>query len=109
MANELYIEKQIFLYLRSKKIFCWKNYSTGVFNPVTKTFRKKSKNSINGVSDILGCLPDGRFLAIEVKSAKGKTTPYQDLFLKGVELNNGVSLVAKSVDDVIKRFQSLGL
>ena len=100
MTEESAIEAQIFLYLRSCKIFCWKNYSLGVYNPVTKTFRKKSINGLNGVSDILGILPDGKILAIEVKSLKGKPTPSQTSFLERVTENNGVAFVARSVADV---------
>jgi len=53
-----------------------------------------------GSSDILGIMSDGRFLAIEVKSAKGRLTKYQKAFLDGIRDAGGVALVARSVDDV---------
>jgi hypothetical protein len=54
-----------------------------------------------GCSDILGQLTDGRMLAIEVKTARGKASPEQVAFLQTVAAANGVSILARSVDDVI--------
>lgn len=70
MSNitEKQIENQILTYLQSKKIFAWKNQSTGTYDPRKGIFRKSNnKHHINGVSDILGVVKDGRILCIEVK------------------------------------------
>lgn len=57
-----------------------------------------------GSSDLVGVVgPHGRFLAIEVKRAKGgKVSPQQERWLKWVRLYGGVSGVAKSVDEAMK-------
>ena len=55
---------------------------------------------MKGVSDILGILPDGRFLAIECKSPSGKTTTEQDRFLASVNARGGLAFVARGLDDV---------
>jgi hypothetical protein len=55
------------------------------------------------VSDILGCLPDGRFLAIEVKSDNGHATDEQAAFIADVIRHGGVAFVARSMDDVEQR------
>lgn len=53
-----------------------------------------------GVSDILGVLPNGRALAIEVKRPGGKPTEAQQLFLHEVNRAGGLAFTASSVDEV---------
>lgn len=53
-----------------------------------------------GLSDIIGQLTDGRFLAIECKRPGKTATAEQWQFLCNVNRNNGVGFVAVSVDDV---------
>lgn len=55
-----------------------------------------------GSSDIIGQLRDGRFLAIEVKTEKGKTTKEQLLFIERVKMWGGVAFIARHPDDVDK-------
>lgn len=45
-------------------------------------------------------MPDGRFLAIEVKAAKGKVSPHQQLFLDEIRARGGVAFVARAIDEV---------
>jgi hypothetical protein len=73
-----------------------------------------------GMSDIIGIVPRvftrvsgagapedfGRFLAIEVKAAKGVVTQAQQAFLDQVNKAGGKGFVARSVEDVR---QTLGL
>lgn len=59
-----------------------------------------------GSADIIGIAPDGRFLAVEVKTAKGKTTPEQERFIFNVQLAGGIAGVARSVDDALRLVQS---
>jgi hypothetical protein len=56
-----------------------------------------------GASDILGFLPNGRFLAIETKEASGKNKASEEQlnFIRTVRANKGVGLVAKNLDEVI--------
>lgn len=54
-----------------------------------------------GTSDILGCMPNGRFLAIEAKRPGMKTTPKQEEFIQSVRAAGGVAGVAHSVEDAI--------
>jgi hypothetical protein len=116
--TEKQIENQILTYLRNKGIFVWKNQSTGVFDPTKKVFRKSSNpHHISGVSDILGILKDGRFLAIEVKkpyiskkTLKVKYRTQEELqklasvdqvnFIEKIRLSNGVSFYADSLEVV---------
>ena len=114
--TEKHIENQILTYLANKKIFCWKNQSVGLFDPNKKVFRRSNNvHHIKGVSDILGILPDGRFLAIEVKkpyvSRKTLQIKYrtqeelsklasedQISFINSVSSRNGVAFYADSLE-----------
>jgi hypothetical protein len=57
---------------------------------------------IKGAPDIIGCLPSGRFLAIEVKGPDGKASDAQLAFIGDVLKNGGLAFVARSVDDVAR-------
>lgn len=60
-----------------------------------------------GTSDIIGCLPNGRFLAIECKTGKNKPTQLQQVFLTMVRASGGIAFVAYSLDDVIAQIEPL--
>lgn len=98
------IENQILLYLYKKNIYSWKNQSVGIYDQRLGIYRK-SNNPFHkkGVSDILGLLPGGRFLAIEVKARYGKVSPEQEQFINDVNKSGGLAFVARSVQDVIEK------
>jgi hypothetical protein len=87
-----------------KSIMDWLK-AHGIYHYRQNTGRRGNVNyGVVGGSDIIGCLPDGRFLAIEVK-AKGKkdtATLVQLEFLANIAKNGGVAFVAESVADVEK-------
>lgn len=62
--------------------------------------RIRAFRGLKGVSDILGVLPDGRFLAVECKGPKGKPSPEQVEFIENVRKMGGVAFVARSLQDV---------
>jgi hypothetical protein len=115
-VSEKEIENDILTFLKWKGIFAWNNQSTGIFDPTKKTFRKKSKHQLNGVSDILGII-DGKMLAIEVKKptlskktnlfiprtqddlAK-KASEDQILFVNNVKCLGGIAFYADTLDVV---------
>jgi len=55
---------------------------------------------VKGISDIIGVLNDGRFLAIEVKRPRGKPTKAQQFFIDQVNEAGGLAFVARSLEDV---------
>jgi len=85
--TEAAVTRQIRDYLKLKKIFHWKNFST--------------LGSVPGIPDVIGCLPDGRMLAIEIKTPTGKTSAAQRAFLDALKYNGALAFVARSVDDLI--------
>jgi len=83
-------------YLRALGVFAWRQNQGGI---------KRGKAyyrfcGASGISDIIGILPGGRFLAIECKRAPNKLTPAQADFLDRVNKAGGVGRVAYLVDDI---------
>ena len=59
-----------------------------------------------GSSDILGCLPGGRFLAVEVKTPGGRLSPEQRDFLEMIKGLGGLSMVVRDwreLDTALRR------
>jgi len=50
-----------------------------------------------GVPDFLACV-NGRFLAVEAKAGKGKTTALQDAHLEKIKTAGGVSMVVNELN-----------
>ena len=100
-TTEKIIENLILDWLKAKQIgLFWKNQSTGIYDPVKKTFRKSyNKHHLNGVSDILGIV-NGKFIAIEVKTKRGRPTENQTNFLRRINENGGIAFIARSIEDV---------
>ena len=88
------IRDQILQYLLGKGIYAWRD------KQAIKKMRRGYFRDATGVSDILGVLPSGRFLAVEVKTPKGKTSVSQVEFLRRVSACNGVAIIATSIEDV---------
>ena len=98
------IQRAILDYLAYRKIFAWANKTQGTFDPVRKVFR--AGTTAKGIPDILGILPGGRFLGIEVKRKGNYASPDQKDFIARAEALNAACFVAYSVEDVQKRLDS---
>ena len=94
------IEKLILNWLNKNGIFAWKCKTMGTYDAKIGGYRKPGKFSLNGVSDILGVLPNGQFLAIEVKTKTGRPSIEQKAFIKKVNKQGGKAFVARSIKDV---------
>lgn len=106
--SEKFIENSILDYLAMNDIFAWKVKTVGTYDPKLQRFRMSSKRYMRGVADILG-IYQGKPLAIEVKTLKGIVSPHQKLFLNRFHENGGIAILARSLDDVIKRLESSSL
>lgn len=53
-----------------------------------------------GSADLVG-LVDGRFVALEIKTDKGRTTKAQDLWLDMVRSHRGFAAVVRSADEAV--------
>lgn len=59
-----------------------------------------------GVPDILCCYK-GRFIGIEVKNERGKTSPLQDVNIQQIKDAGGLAIVARTVDEVKQLIDSI--
>jgi penicillin-binding protein-related factor A (putative recombinase) len=100
-VKESDIQKSILDYLKLKKYLVFKHRNVGIFKQDTGRYIPLAAGE-KGISDILGCTHQGKFLAIEVKMPKKKPSPEQLEFLDKVNLRGGIGFVAYSLDDVIK-------
>jgi Holliday junction resolvase len=80
--SESKIQKQILDYLETR---CW---------PVKVMTCNK-----NGTPDIICCV-NGRFVAFEVKTPKGRPTKLQLHRMKEIHKHNGAAFIVRSVEDV---------
>lgn len=55
-----------------------------------------------GGSDIIGIAPDGRFMAIEVKTNKGKPTQEQVIFIDIIRKSGGIAGIARSPAEALE-------
>ena len=95
------VEDEIDAYLKENKIYARVIKSDGRKLPNGKWIPSRQGR---GISDRIGILPSGRFLAIEIK-AEGKrnsASEEQIEFLTTIINNNGLGLVADCVDDIKK-------
>lgn len=110
MTPEGMIKSAICEWLAWKGFFFWVADSVGIFDPKTQRFRaNQNPYRIKGVSDILGVLPGGRILAIEVKTPVGRVSPEQRIFIDMVNDDGGVAFVARSIADVEREFKARGI
>jgi len=76
----------------------WRN-NTGALTDATG--RLVRYGLCKGSADIIGIAPDGRFLAVECKTATGRVRPEQVQFLDAVRKAGGLAGVARSADDAV--------
>lgn len=123
-SNEVEIEYAIISWLNANGCFAWKVNVKGFYD-TNKGFFRKSNHiyELKGQSDIMCVLPDGRFMAIEVKTMKEKEYVMkhfdelrelrgvctnkrnchlydQIVFLESIEKRNGVACFACCIEDV---------
>ena len=97
MQVEQGIQSAILAFLRAYRIACYKHQNSGIYSVKRQSY---IPSHTRGVSDIIGCLPGGRFLAIEVKAPKGKPTTEQLQFIDMINQAGGLAFVAHSVEEV---------
>lgn len=80
-----------------------KHHEVYYFTPVTGGY------GVSGVPDVICCVR-GRFLAIECKAGRGKTTLLQDLNIANIRRNGGIALVVneQNIADVEAVLDTLG-
>lgn len=95
--KESEIQRMILEWLKAKKIFAKRIPTQGLRNSRT--------NPAKGCPDIIGVLPGGRSLAIEVKSKSGRLSDDQKDWLNQSAEAGAMVIVAQSLDDVINALE----
>jgi hypothetical protein len=83
-------------YLEKRGITVWNNPSGAVHIAPDRWMHFGKKGS----ADILGCLPGGSFLAVEVKAPNGRLSPEQKQFHEEIGGLGGLAIVARSYRDI---------
>lgn len=96
--KEMDIMRLVMVALSEKGCICWRN-NTGMLKNAAGIPIKFGL--CVGSSDVIGVSPDGRFLAVEVKTDKGKPTPEQIRFIDAVKRNGGIAGIARSPADAV--------
>jgi Holliday junction resolvase len=92
IMTESEIQKEILDWLRRSGWKAWKNHVGPVRVKGARTFNQKK-----GSPDI-EAIKNGIFLALEVKTGKGKLDPDQIIWLEDIARHGGVSVVAHSLE-----------
>jgi hypothetical protein len=106
--KESEIQRSILDYLKSRGIMAVKvgavNYTIGKGGK-GRFLRLKDWDAggSRGIPDIMGIMPDGRALCIEVKAEGGKPSPAQIRYLEAAQAQGAIALIATSVDDVERK------
>ncbi|WP_169720680.1 VRR-NUC domain-containing protein [Thermodesulfovibrio yellowstonii] len=66
------------------------------------------KMGMKGSADIIACSPEGKFVAIECKTSRGRLSKAQQEFLNKVQSIGGIALVIRNIDDLIKFLEGKG-
>lgn len=90
MTPESAVMREVRLALSDAGCVVWRN------NVGVDTARGVRYGLCVGSADLIGIAPDGRFLAVECKAPRGRTTEAQRLFLELVRARGGIAFVARS-------------
>ena len=97
-SMEADIQRNILSYLATRGIVAWRTNSGKVRNNVYMAPK--------GTPDIIGYLPSGRFLGIEVKRPKQPLSDSQQAWLERAEKAGCAVMVARSVEEVVAQVEA---
>ena len=101
--SEQTLVNQIIAYLKFMGHYAWRT-NTGAMTTKEGRF---VRFGFKGVSDILGVLKGGSFIAIEAKIKPNKPTQFQLDFLDEINKRGGIGIVAYDLDDVVNALSKL--
>jgi len=102
LTPESKVKNECLRYLEKRGFFVWNN-PTGTVRIAPDRWVHFGRK---GSSDIIGVMPDGRFLAVEVKAMRGRLSSEQSAFLEKVRGLGGVAVLARSfseLDNALRR------
>jgi hypothetical protein len=102
-VKESDIQRAILDYLRACGIWCWRSYN----GPTIHRQGVFSKEMNPGMPDIMGVLPGGTSLQIEVKKPKGVRSVDQISWIEKAQQHGAVAMFAESVQDVERQLHRI--
>ena len=103
MAKTNDLTQQILAFLFEKRVYAWRQNTTGVFDKTHGVYRLAAKK---GVADILACR-NGQFLAFEIKIGRDKLSSEQAGFIKSINAAGGFACVISSFDQFLGVYAQL--
>ncbi len=100
LLSEAQILKQILQWLSLERIWHRRINTQGIVM-VSRGETRMRRNPATGMPDLLLCI-DGRLVAIEVKSRRGRVSPEQDRTLSELAGEGASVCVARSLEDVMR-------
>lgn len=97
--TEADIQRSIMLALSQAGCLIWRNNTGCLKNPAGIPIKFGIGNP--GGSDLIGITSTGRFVALEIKTPKGRATPEQLRFIEAVRKHGGIAGIARSVEDAL--------
>ena len=101
-AKEGELVKDCITRLTKAGCFVWKQNQGGMKVEGKGQGRFIKFAHVEGISDIIGMTPTGRFLAVECKMVGNKPTKKQQDFLEAVADSGGLAVVAYSADALME-------
>jgi hypothetical protein len=98
------VKAGVLKYLKLRHIYCWSNPSGAARIRPGKFMRF----GLKGSADILGCLPDGRFLAVECKAGRGRLSPEQREFLADIKALGGLAVQVRGWRELDEALREAG-
>lgn len=86
-------------------IFCWRNNTGALASKSGRLVRY----GLQGSADIIGILPDGRFLSVECKRKNGKIRQSQLDFMAKIKENHGVACIVHDTDELMEVLKHEGV
>lgn len=108
MTPEGDLVRAVLDYLPHLGVYAWRN-NTGMARAEYKGKERVIRYGFRGSSDILGIGPGGVIVCIEVKTATGKVSSYQDAFLTEIRERGGIGVIVRPddwqdvIDDALRR------
>lgn len=96
-------------FLHYAGVTAWRNNSGAVKYKNASGASRFLRYGKVGSADIIGWMPDGRFLGVECKTTTGRLSEAQKVWLAELRKAGGVAVVARSVDDLIEAMAAEGI
>lgn len=117
MNQETAIQRRIMLALSEAGCTIWRNETSGAWvgkqlhragDQVTLTNARMIRFGLAvGSSDLVGIAPDGRFLAVEVKTKTGRPSAEQINFIEAVRRAGGIAGIARCPEEALELISNL--